>query len=113
MERNLLDPKILFSCVYNPGVLYTHSPYLGVQGSAPKKGVHGVPEIQGFWGSALEKWGFGGGAPEKFFWDVCWPTILWTHGIGLTVVFSHGISHIKESIVHDYVWYCIVLEERL
>ena len=29
-------------------------------------------------------------------WDVCWPTVLRTHGIGLTVVFSHGISPIKE-----------------
>ena len=43
--------------------------------------------------------GFGGEALEKFFWDVCWPTVLRTHGIGLTVVFSHGISPIKESIV--------------
>ena len=36
---------------------------------------------------------------RNFFWDVCWPTILRTHGIGLAVVFSHGISPIKERIV--------------
>ena len=29
-------------------------------------------------------------------WDVCWTTVLWSHGIGLTVVFFHGISPIKE-----------------
>ena len=48
---------------------------------------------------------------ENFFWDVCWPTVLWTHGIGLIVVFSHGIYPIKESIViwMWMVWYCIVL----
>ena len=32
-------------------------------------------------------------------WDVCWPTVLQTHGIRLTVVFFHGISPIKENIV--------------
>ena len=80
MEPNLPDPEILFSCVCNPGVLYTHSPCLGVRGSAQKKGV----------------WG---GAPEKVFWDVCWPTVLRTHGIGLTLEFSHCISPIKESII--------------
>ena len=25
------------------------------------------------------------------FWDVCWPIVMRTHGIGLTVVFSHGV----------------------
>ena len=76
MEPDLLDPEILFSCVCNPGVLYTHSPFLG------------------FWGfkdNTPKKWGFKGIAPEKFFWDVCWPTVMQTHGIRLTVVFSHGI----------------------
>ena len=68
MEPDLPNLEILFSCVCTPGVLYTCSPTLG----------------------------FGGRALEKFFWDVCWPTVLWTHGIGLTVVFSHGISPIKE-----------------
>ena len=58
-----------------------------------------VPPALGFGGSVLETRGFGGRALEKFFWDVCWPTVLLTHGIGLTVVFSHGISPIKESIV--------------
>ena len=43
--------------------------------------------------------GFGGGSPDKKIWDVCWPTVLQTRGIGLTVVFSHGISPIKENIV--------------
>ena len=43
--------------------------------------------------------GFGGGAPENFFLDVCWPTVLQTHGIGLTLEFSHCIYPIKESIV--------------
>ena len=43
--------------------------------------------------------GFGGGAPKIFFWDVCWPIVLRTHGIGLTLEFSHCISPIKESIV--------------
>ena len=79
MEPDLLDIEILFSHVCTTGVLYTHSPTLG----------------------------FGGGAPEKYFWDVCWPTVLRTHGIGLTVVFSHGIfSRIKESIV---TWLCMEL----
>ena len=33
-------------------------------------------------------------------WNVCWPIVLQTHGIGLRVVFSHGMfSPIKESIV--------------
>ena len=50
--------------------------------------------------------GFGGSALENFFWDVCWPTVLQTHGIGLTVVFSHAISPIKESIVKRL---CMVL----
>ena len=84
MEPNLPDPEILFSCYCDPGVLYTHSPCLGVRGSAPKKGVQG--------------------------WDVCWPTVLWTHGIGLTLEFSHCISPIKESIVNRLG---IILEERL
>ena len=34
VEPNILDPEILFSRVCNPGVLYTHSPYLG---GAPEK----------------------------------------------------------------------------
>ena len=50
---------------------------------------------------------------EKFFWDVCWPTVLRTHGIGLIVVFSHGISPIKEThcntAMDGMVWYCILL----
>ena len=37
VEPNLLDPKILFSHVCNPGVLYTHSPYLGVRGRSPRE----------------------------------------------------------------------------
>ena len=80
VEPDLPDPEILFSHVCNPGVLYTHSPCLGVQVSASKKGVRG-----------------------------------WTHGIGLTIEFSHCISPIEESIVKrmSMVWYCIVLEERL
>ena len=36
-----------------------------------------------------------------------WPTVLRTHGIGLTIAFSHGISPIKESIVKCL---CIVLQ---
>ena len=71
MELDIPNPEILFSCVCTLGVLYTHSPTLG----------------------------FRGRAPEFFFWLVCWPTVLWTHVIGLTVVFSHGISPIKEIIV--------------
>ena len=88
VEPNLPDPEILFSCDCNPGVLYTHSPCLGVRGSALKKGVRGQRprENEGL-------------APEKIFWDVCWPIVLWTHGIGLTLEFSHCISPIKESIV--------------
>ena len=69
MEPDLPDIEILFSYVCTPGVLYTHSPFLGV-------------------------------------WDVCWPIVLRIHGIRLTVVFSHGISPIKESIVAQL---CIVL----
>ena len=68
VEPDLQDTEILFSHVCTRGVLYTCSPTLG----------------------------FGGRVPEKFFWDVCWPTVLWTHGIGLAIVFSHGISPIKE-----------------
>ena len=30
------------------------------------------------------------------FWYVSWPTVLRTYVIGLTVLFSHGISPIKE-----------------
>ena len=74
MEPNLPYPEILFSCDCNLGVLYTHSPYLGVRG--------------------------------KFFLDVCLPIVLWTHGIGLTIVSSHGISPMKESIVTQL---CMVL----
>ena len=46
--------------------------------------------------------GFGG-------WNMCWPTVLRTHGIGSTVVFSHGIYPIRESIVTRMcmVLYCI------
>ena len=40
VEPNLPDPEILFSCDCHPGVLYTHSPCLGVRGSALKKGVN-------------------------------------------------------------------------
>ena len=69
MEPDLPDPDILFSCVCTLGVMYTHSPFFGV------------------WGT------------QNFFWDVCWPIVLRTHGIGLTVVFSNGISPIKESSV--------------
>ena len=82
MEPDLPDPKILFSRVCTPGVLYTHSPTLG----------------------------FGGEAPKNIFWDVCWPTVLQTHGFGLMVVFSHGISPIKEmncnTTVNSMVLYC-------
>ena len=37
MEPNLLDLEILFSCVCTLGVLYTHSPYLGVRGWSPQE----------------------------------------------------------------------------
>ena len=80
MEQYIPDTEILFSHVYTPGVMYTHSPYFGFRG-------------------------FGGGAPENFFWDVCWPTVLWTHGIGLTLELSHCISPIKENIVDGIVLY--------
>ena len=77
MEPNLPDPEILFTCDCNPGVLYTHSPYLVVRGSAPKKGVWGqYPQENG--GSRAEPL-------KKKFGDVCWPTVLRTHGIGLTL----------------------------
>ena len=45
---------------------------------------------------------FMGEALERNFWDVCWPIVLQTHGIGLTVVFSP----IKERIVTQL---CMVL----
>ena len=82
VEPNIPDPEILFSRVCNLGVLYTHSPCLRVQGQGP----------------------------QEIFWDVCWPTVLRNHCIGLTVVFSHGISTIKESIVTRLcmVLFCIV-----
>ena len=64
---------------------------------------------QVYWTLIPPALGFGGGAPEKFFWDMCWPTFLQTHGIGLTLEFSHCISPIKESIVKrlSMVLYCI------
>ena len=67
-----------------------------------------VPPALGF-GSAPRKRGFGGRAPDKKFWDVCWPTVLQTHGIGLTLEFSHCISPIKERILKrlSMVLYCI------
>ena len=67
VERDLPDSEMLFSHLCTPGVLYTRSPTLG----------------------------FGGKAPKICFWDVCWTIVLQTHGIGLTIVFSHGISPIK------------------
>ena len=79
---NILDPYILLIiCVCTQCLLYTPSPTLG----------------------------FGGKAPEKLFWYVCWTTVLWTHGIGLTLEFSHCISPIKEIIVKrlSMVLYCI------
>ena len=80
-QIQVLVVEILFSCDCNPGVLYTRSPCLGVRGRSPR----------------------------FFFWDVCWPTVLRTHGIGLTLEFSHCISPIKESIVKrlSMVLYCI------
>ena len=84
MDPDLLDSKMLFICVCTSGLLYTHSPTLGFEDEAPK----------------------------KIFWDVCLPTVLWTHGIGLTVVFSHGISPIKENncnmTVYGMVLYSII-----
>ena len=44
VEPNLPDPKILFSCDCNPGVLYTCSPCLGVRGRSPRNF---------FWGCVL------------------------------------------------------------
>ena len=37
MEPNIPNLEILFSCVCTPGVLYTHSPYLGVRGRSPRE----------------------------------------------------------------------------
>ena len=68
VEHDLSDSEMLFSHVCTPGLLYSHSPNLAFKGEAL----------------------------DKKNWDVCWPIVLWTHGIGLTVVFSHGISPIKE-----------------
>ena len=53
MEPNLPDPEILFNHVCNSGVLYTHSPCLGVQGSTPKKGVRGRSPREIFLGCVL------------------------------------------------------------
>ena len=65
----------------------------------PALGFEVAPRKRGFGGNTPKKWGFEGEAPKKIFWDVCWPIVLWTHGIGLTLEFSHYISPIKESIV--------------
>ena len=53
--------------------------------------------------------GLGAEPPKFFFWDVCWPTVVRTHGIGLTLECTHCISPIKESIVNrlGMVLYCI------
>ena len=91
VEPNLPDLDILFSCACTPCVLYTHSPCLGVRGKRPQE--------MGVWGRS----------PQEIFWDMCWPTVLRTHGIGLTLEFSHCIYPIKESIVKQLsmVLYCI------
>ena len=85
VEPDLLDSEMLFSRFCTLGLLYTCSPTLG----------------------------FGGEAPEKFVLDACWPTVLRTHGIGLTVVFSHGISPIKRKhcnmVVYGIVLYCSIV----
>ena len=51
--------------------------------------------------------------PPLGVWDVCWPTGLQTHGTGLTVVFSHGISPIKEkhcnTVGYGIVLYCSIV----
>ena len=101
VEPNLPDPEILFICDCNPGVLYTHSPCLGVRGNAPKNGVRGQrPRDRGVQGQCPRDNGGSGAEPlRKKNWDVCWSTILRTHDIGLTLEFSHCISPIKESIV--------------
>ena len=43
MEPDLLDPEILFSCVYTPGVLYTRSPTLGFRVVPQKGGFNAAP----------------------------------------------------------------------
>ena len=64
-------------------------------------------------GAVPQKRGFGGEAPDKCFWDVCWPIVSRTHGIGLIVVFSHGISPIKEKhcnmAMYGIVLYCSIV----
>ena len=82
VEDDLRDSEISFSRVCTLGVLYTRS--------TPRKR------------------GFKGKAPEKLSWDVYWPTFLRTHGIGLTLGFSHCISPIKDSNVNrlGMVLYC-------
>ena len=67
-----------------------------------------VPLALGFGRNAPEKRGFGGGGPKKIFWGVCWSTVMQTHGIGLTVVFSHGISPIKEKHCNNATYYIVL-----
>ena len=79
VEPDLLDSKMLFSHVCTPGLLYTCSLTLA--------------------NSLL----------FSHVWDVCWPIVLRTHGIGLTIVFSHGISPIKEKHCNTTVYGIVAL----
>ena len=69
-----------------------------------------IPPALGVRGQRPRETGVRGEAPKKKFWDMCWPTVMQTHGIGLTIVFSHGISPIKEkhcnTDVYGIVLYC-------
>ena len=72
VEPNLPNPEILFSCDCNTGVLYTRSPYLGVQGSAPKKGVWGQRRRDtGVWGQRPQENGGSRDLPLNLFFLGC------------------------------------------
>ena len=89
VEPNIPNLEILFNCI----VTLEYCTFV-----PPTLGFEEVPR----------KRGFKGNTPEKFVWDMCWPIVL-THGIELTLEFSHCISPIKESIEKrlSMVLYCI------
>ena len=92
-----------YSVVFVPQLYFTLIPQpWGSGATSPRYG--GVGE------DPSRNWGLGVTLLIKKNWDVCWPTILGTHGIGLTIVFSHCIFPIKEKHCntsrYGMIFYC-------